>query len=221
MRTATLSSLRTQARRYADMVNSTFVTDAEVNEYINQSYAELYNQLIQSGGDYALSSTTIAVTSGTDTYALPATFWRVRGVDVDLGSGVPYTMRKFVFEERHRSPAGYGWSAGYQVMYRLHGDNIKFTPSPTSSYTVTLWYHAAPGRMTVDADTIDGVAGWEEYVVLGAAIKCLDKEESSTEVLARRQGIKLQEILSLRERDAAHPERVTDVLSANDYFWGV
>ena len=41
----TLASVRNQALQRADLVNSAFVTTAEVNQYINNSYAELWDLL--------------------------------------------------------------------------------------------------------------------------------------------------------------------------------
>lgn len=191
-RNATLQELRILARRYADMVHSTFVDEVEVNDYINASYAELYTLLVQSGCDYFWDSEDIAVTSATDTYPLPDDFMALRGVDVDFGDG-PYEALPYVFAERNFYPA---------------------TDSSAGSYTATIHYYPNPPKMVGDTDAIDGVAGWEEYVALGAAIKCLQKEESDTRDLQVRQQAKLMEIQGAAgQRDAGHPDRVTDVES--------
>ena len=47
----TLTQLIAAVRQRADFVNSQFVTDAELTSYINQSYFELYDLLIQKYGD--------------------------------------------------------------------------------------------------------------------------------------------------------------------------
>ena len=46
--TTTLANLITAARQKADMINSTFIQDAEWTDYINNSYAELYDILVSS-----------------------------------------------------------------------------------------------------------------------------------------------------------------------------
>jgi hypothetical protein len=47
-----LSELRTEVRRRSDMENSEFIKDAELTNYINQSYVELYDILISRFEDY-------------------------------------------------------------------------------------------------------------------------------------------------------------------------
>jgi hypothetical protein len=52
----TLAQLRTAVRQRSDQVNSQFCSDDEVNSYINQSYFELYDILIQKYGDNYFSA---------------------------------------------------------------------------------------------------------------------------------------------------------------------
>ena len=64
-----LNTLRDEARQRADQVNSEFVTDSELNGYLNNSWSELYDILVSKyQDDYFLTSTSITVTSGTSTY---------------------------------------------------------------------------------------------------------------------------------------------------------
>jgi len=55
----TLSELELAVRREADMVNSQFVTSAEVRSYINQSWAELYDRIVLFDQEYLLRYTDI------------------------------------------------------------------------------------------------------------------------------------------------------------------
>lgn len=50
----TLAELELAVRREADMVNSQFVTSAEVRSYINQSWAELYDRMVMFDQEYLL-----------------------------------------------------------------------------------------------------------------------------------------------------------------------
>ena len=71
----TLLQLRTQARDRADMTNSLFIADAELNNYINSSIAELHDLLIGAYDSYySILTSTFNTVSGTATYALPADF---------------------------------------------------------------------------------------------------------------------------------------------------
>lgn len=222
-RTATLLSLRTQVRQRADVEQHTRrFTDAEITLYLNQSWAELYELIIGSGEEFYLSSTTTTTTSAIDTYPLPADFYRLTGVDVDVGGPQPIPIRRFTFRERSRYLYLDGWSYGRPVSYRLWGGNIKFTPVPGGAYRVTIWYYPAPVSMSGDSDTIDGVAGWEEFIVLDAAIKCLHKDGRDASALVNQREIVRQRVLgSVIGRDAAEPERVTDIDATEYRLWNV
>ena len=80
-----LNTLRDEARQRADQVNTTFVTDSELNGYLNNSWSELYDILVSKyHDDYFLTSTSITVTSGTSSYSLPSNFYKARGVDLNI-----------------------------------------------------------------------------------------------------------------------------------------
>lgn len=214
-RTVTLSSLRSQVRQRADMVNSTFVSDAEVNQYINNSVAELYDILIQKfGNEYNITSSNITTVAGTDTYNLPSDFYKLVGVDL-LVSGTDYvSLLPFMFIERNRwngttARTAFGVSG---LRYHLIGSTVRFVPMPDAAQTIKLWYIPYISELGNDAATLDGVNGYEEYVIIDAAIKCLQKEESDVTVLALQKQAMLQRIESAAEnRDAGMGDRVSDV----------
>ncbi len=61
--------------------------------------------------------------------------------------------------------------------YRIVGATIQFNPTPADG-TYKVRYVPVPGTLSADGDTLDGVLGWEEYVILYAAYKLLQKEGS-------------------------------------------
>jgi hypothetical protein len=66
-------------------------------------------------------------------------------------------------------------------------------------------------ELTDDADTMDGVSGWGEYVIVDCVIKALQKEESDTSVAERQKAGLVQRIVDMAaNRDAANPLTVTD-----------
>lgn len=68
------------------------------------------------------------------------------------------------------------------------------------------------------AATVDGVNGWEEYLVVDAAIKALQKEESDVSVLLAQKALLQRRIESAAtNRDAAEPARVVDVTVTDVY----
>jgi uncharacterized protein YfkK (UPF0435 family)/uncharacterized protein YdcH (DUF465 family) len=214
-RTVTLSSIRTQVRQRADMVNSTFVDNDEINQFINNSITELYDLLVQKfGNEYFLNTYSFSTVAGTDSYALPTDFYKLTGVDI-LVNGTDYlTLRPFMFSERNR----FNGSVSRNILgvsdlrYRLLGSNIKFVPIPDSLQTIRLWYIPYVAELVSDSDTLNGVNGYEEYVIVDAAMKCLQKEESDVSVLfAQKQSLIKRIEEAAENRDVGYGERVSDV----------
>lgn len=220
-RTVTLLELRTQARQRADMENTQYVSDAEVNSYINSSIAELYDLLVQAFEDYYISSATITLVAGTDVYTLPNDFYKVLGVDLDTSTNFQnsITLRAYNFAERNRN-SFYGQVQSAQItdlQYHIQGPSIRFIPNPVQAGFVNLWYVPAATKLVADIDTFDGVNGYEEFIVWDVAMKLKTKEESdvSIEMMEKQRIIKrIQEAAS--QRDIGEPWRVTDVYGIND-----
>lgn len=95
--------------------------------------------------------------------------------------------------------------------------NTSFTVSNPASSSATLLAAAWS-----DTYTFDCVAGWEEYIIIDAAIKAAGKEESDTTVALLRQelaDVKQRIIDTAPSRDAATAPTVTDAASL-DAPWG-
>jgi hypothetical protein len=212
----TLLQLRNQVRQRADMVYSTFVTNEEINTFINSAMTELYDKLVAASEDYFIKSASIVTDGVNDTFSLPSDFYKLNGVDCSL-NGIDQTMEKFVFEDRHK----YLYNTNL-VRYRIIKNSIVFKPKP-SAQTITIWYTPAVVLLSSDTDVFDGVNGWEDFIVCDATIKCLMKEESDvTILLAEKQGIEQRIDAMKKNRDQARPDRVTDVtgLRGSAFFLG-
>lgn len=69
-----------------------------------------------------------------------------------------------------------------------------------------------------DAVTFSGVAGWEEYVIVDAAIKAGIKQENPVDELREEKAEMVKEIEALAEgRDAGQAHHVSDALGANSW----
>lgn len=219
--TLTLLELRTRVRQRADMENSSFVSDSELNGYINESYKELYDLLIESGEDYFITSTTFTITSG-NTQALPATFYKLKGVDDLTDPNSPATVGDLPFAERNMYNEPFFEvlpQYGSNVRYRVMGSNLAFYPITRAQKTYRLWYVPTVTIMTSDSDTCDGIQGWNEYVVVDAAIKCRIKEESSTTELNQAKVRLVSRIQSMkRDRDQSAPEKVARVRTRQNAY---
>lgn len=220
----TLLSLRTQAKQRANMEQSNFVSDSEWNSYINNAASALYDLLVQAYEDYylVLPAPEFTVTAGNSRQALPADFYKLRGLDYKLGTSDYVQVDQFQFGERN-SAKMIDVRRIYDeapVNYRIMGSYIQFLPEDRAPGTYKLWYIPRFVPMASDNDTFDGVNGWEEFIVVAAAIKALSKEESDTTDLVKEyQEIKDRIEGLAAERDAGVSERITDVYKFRRAYW--
>ncbi len=220
----TLEEIRTQLRNRIDRKNSQFFTDTELNTYISDSYKELYDILIQKfGDDYYVAAPHDFVTTNAETYDLPEDFYKLLGVDAQYNGATStngwVTLRQFMFQERNaytlpNYQAFYGIT---NLRYRLRDNSLWFTPVPSPGQLLRLYYCPRPNSLVDDADTVDGVSGWEEYIICDAAIKCMVKEESDPQAfMAQKQAVLTRVESAAENRNAGQPQTVSDV---NQSFW--
>jgi len=217
----TLGNLKTAARQRADMVNNNFVTDAELVTYINSSIAELHDLLVSCyGADYFTTSTTTATVSGTADYALPADFYKLKGVDIKMSDQF-YTVKPFNWNERNRNTdLSWGLISGPSIRYRLVGSNLKLVPTPSSAHVMKIWYIPKATALVSDGDVFDDINQFSEYVITDAAIKMLQKEESDVSVLfAQKQALTARIQAMANNRDAEKPDSISDIHAENDDYW--
>lgn len=190
----TLLTMRTEARQRADQENSSFISDAELNGYLNKSARKLWDMLIDADASYKFSSATLTTTGLSDTLPLPTDFYKLLLLDY-TSSGQRRPLDKIDFFERT-----YGTTpvAGIQL-------NLEYAPPFTD--------------LVNDADTFDGINGWEEFVEIDAAIKCLNKEETDPGTLLLEKAEIVARIEKMRRRDFANPERTRDVRKPYSYFY--
>tara|TARA_R110000823_G_scaffold46269_1_gene118657 strand:+ start:110 stop:778 length:669 start_codon:yes stop_codon:yes gene_type:complete len=207
------------------MVGSAFVSDAEIVDYINVAMSEVHDILVTKFEDYYVKDSSESPKSGD--YALPADnpgalptdFYKALGVDLTVG-GLTYRLKPYSFQERnmYNSPGVVASMIG-NTMYHIQGNKIKFIPDPAISGTAKLHYvpeatYFSSGTTTA---TVLSVApqvakGYEEYVVIDAAIKCLQKEESDVQVLLIQKQQQLQRIeQAAGKRDAGESYAIGDV----------
>jgi hypothetical protein len=214
-KTVTLLSLRTQIRQRADMENAGLVADAELTQYINNSIGEFDDLLLAADAATRRKTTTISVVANQDTYALPSDFRDLKGVEYLL-SGTSYLdVRALPFEQRNRfalSPAPQ-LPGVVPFRYFLNSDgsswSLVFKPIPSAGATVRAWYTPAFTSLAADGDTLDGVNGLEEFVVVDCAIKCLQKEESDVSALfAQKSALVARIEATAKARDQSEPQKV-------------
>ena len=232
--TITCGDLMTAVRRRADMEGSTFVTDAEIRSYINVAMAELHDILVQKYEDYYISSTTYTLPITDNKGTLPDAFYKMLGVDFTV-SGNTYRVRPYKFEERNMYGSA-STTAGLanNLTYHVQGNEIHFRPADAlPSGTVTIYYVPQASQFSLDGlDDLEALRtnnraiapGYEEYIVIDAAIKCLLKEEADVTVhLVQRESARRRIEEAAGKRDAGEPYAISDVntgTAISDFYTG-
>lgn len=211
----TLLQLRTRARQRADMVNSTFVTDAELTNLINLGLSELYDIVVSAFEDYFTISSTFTVASG-NTYTLPTNFYKLRGLDFSV-NGSYQGCREFNFNDRNNSSQDLSWMNNNVSArsYRVMADTLLLQPTNSATGSYRLWYVPSPTFLVADADLVPeslSKFGWDEYIVLWAAERMLSKEESPiTDVANERQQIAGRITAMAANRQVDQSSTISDV----------
>jgi hypothetical protein len=232
-RLVTLSTLQTRVQQRCNVEfasNATIVSTAELTDMVNEGVAELYDLItLTDDQSYYLKSIVFNTNASTDTYAIGAgqaisvtDFYKLRGVDVTFGQNIVLTARPFMWSERNRYKWYPGWIYSQPIFYRLTGNALKFIPQPNGQFTCTMWYIPTAPLLVNAADTFDGIDGFEEFVVLAAAVKLLTKQEQTehAQVLAAERERTKDRVLGMAmHRDAENPPRVQDV-QINDGWIG-
>ncbi len=202
------------------MVNSTFCTDPEITSYINQSKQELDDLVVSAlGEDYYASSVTFSTAANVANYSLSTqttgTFYKLLGVDVSIG-GQWQDVKPYNFHDRN---AFQGTDVDGNYRYRIFGGNIILKPTPTAATSIQLHFVPTQNKFVTANDVIDDINGWSEFIVVSAAIKMKDKEESDTGVLfAQLNAIKKRIETMAPNRDAGEAMTDADVTGTTEFY---
>lgn len=205
----TLLAIRNRAKQESDNVGQSVLTDPEWDSLIQSSYQELYALIAQNFGCDYFTQGTSAYSFTTDginqlftlpdgTGAYPA-FFKLLGVDLQVSSPAQWvTLTEFAFADRNK--------------YSQFNTQI-----PPAGQVIRVYYVPRLTLPTLDVDTIDGVNGWEEYLVVDACIKALAKEESDVSVMmARKQALIERLNAEVANRNATgQAGKILDVMGRN------
>lgn len=219
----TVGNIKTECRQRTNKESSDFYTEQEMASMVSQSYKELWDILAQKFGDDYFVATPYTYTTGQDVqlYQLPSDFKALLGVEVALNPTDPnswITLRPFEFIQRNlwNYPNVYTFYGVTNMRYRLNGNNIMIVPITQSGQTLRIWYVPRPNQLIYDTDTVDAIAGWEEYIVADVCIKMLGKEESDVSLYMVQKQALLKRIEEAAEnRNIGEPETVSDAKQRN------
>lgn len=138
---------RTELRdlvRTQTLVEVDDLTDAKVDNLFDQAIRDVS---VRFDWPYLAKIDTIAVTNGTDTYALPADCDRVHTILL-AGSTAPLEE---VAASTGLSAEGLSPSSGTPSWFFIWGENFVLRPVPDADNTLTVYYFRTPTLMTDDA----------------------------------------------------------------------
>ena len=219
-----LRQLIDEVRDRADQPGSAtsgFITDKEMTIWINSSIAELHDLLITSyGADYYLNKGDIALSEGTESYTLPADFYKLKGVDLKNSSisSRPFNLRPYNFNERNNY-SQYSNTVYENYRYRVGGNSLYLIPheSINSGDIVTLWYHPIATKLSLETDEFNGINGYEEYVILDCCIKAAIKEESDAASYYQQKSDMKMRIIESADNRSEGGLMMTDVYAENEF----
>ncbi len=188
-RTVTLTQLRSDIATQADIVGATArYPNATLNRFINQSIQRFREKLSSEGATHYLVNVAGTLTPGAispfpfgviDLSAVNPSVVRTYGVDITLTSGIVTTLSHSPFQSRadFGGPIVKGepraW-AHYQTR------KVAIMPAPSEAYPYNVWYLPVLADLAADADTFDGVAGWEDFIVWDVVTRLIIRDQYLT-----------------------------------------
>lgn len=209
----TLVELRDKIRERGE-IRSVYVTDANLNVWINDSIKDLYDQIVSSNPDaFFRVSDNISVVSGREAYELPEDFAALRRVEV-LYSGADDWRGLATYSLGGRSTLNLSEEEAPFWRYRQMGSKLYLIPTPNAAGTVRVMYIPVPPSLSEDGDSLDFFFGWDEYVVLDCLVKHAQKEESDSSPFLAKQAACLDRILSrTKVHNYGEPATIRDIYS--------
>lgn len=214
----TLATLSERALQRSNLEGgSPFIKPFELTDLINGSIAKWVDEVRGTtwNGTYARSPHVFSTVANLAKYPLPQDFLSLLSVDVAIANGQPVISAQSYQEEQRNASRSFpllgGWGIAQPIYYQVQGTDIAFIPVPQGAYSVTVNYVPTAPVLSDPDDSIDAINGWEEFIVLDAAIKCLLKagENDSIPQLNARLGEERERIRSMApRRDMQTAERV-------------
>lgn len=213
-RPVTLGEALTRIYRRADLESATdrFPRAEVVDEY-NESLAALYDRMLRARGpDYFEKSAVITTDGVAMSFDLPADFLELLSVEL-TANGKAGRLRAYDREQR----PDIGVATGFLLRGKSAtspSDTIELLPLVASGARVEVFYVPSAPKLVLDADTFDGVSGWEEYAILDTAAKLLLKNNKLDRVAtlrAMREDVGQRIDALAPRRNASGPAQVVNV----------
>lgn len=197
-RTVTLADLVSELEERADIQGDQSIDAAAKKTLINKGITDLYDELVAAAPpDYYLKDFAITTTGAEAGYALPSDFLKLRRVQALLA----------------------GTSQRRSLLPMQPDERVAIVPS-TGASLIVEYIPVAP-TLVADSDTFDGVNGWDEAVVLWAAVKVFQKKRLPIGDLAGQYQQMMARIRANAYQDPGSPPMIQRASLRRSYFpWG-
>lgn len=207
--TRTLAQLRQSFLVRGQYENSGDITPSVANELLNDALVESQNLIVQRWDDYyTVVSTSWVTVAGTQSYALPSDFYKLRKVEV-LFSGQatdPNACWQRVYpvsvDDTHRRHI----LIAKRYKYRAALGQLLLYPCPEVVETVRVYYIALPPQLVLDTDTVEFDTPIEQKLVLHIALRdAYQRQDLPTQEIEAKIAQLVSQVRTNSDHDAGEP----------------
>jgi len=197
---ATLADIRARVLDAVDHSGTSYHVANRVRDYINDGLSRLHDILINTFDDYSRATQSISLVSGTETYALPATYYKTIKVFY-LNGGRRFAVSRFSLENIE----------GYKV-------------GPLNAGSVEHWHTTCFVPLSGESDAVDAniQPGWEDYAAMHAAGRLMIRErQDPTPFFTERDriGSMIEAMAATRTQEAIGISDVSRRWEVNQYAY--
>lgn len=216
----TLDDLRADVRSKADEESTGFITNTEVDRFINQGYNLVYSKITQRFEDYFITKSSPASTvADQEGYSLPS--GTIKLVKVEWRPSTSSSPRDWRRVDKTSINNTQRWDASVRGIwtysngaspykYFLAGNSIYFDPCPNEVFSYRFWTVNTPTRLSAGSDEPVIPEIYHPCISEFGAIHCLRK---SGETLFKESmelwALELQNLLDTVDIRDVQPETMT------------
>lgn len=215
---ATLSQLIGRVRFFIDEPTPQNYTDADITYALNVAQQDVAKEIVHTYEDYFEKQSVLnpggnppGTIPGVELYALPADFLKFKRIERgDTGETVPaLDLNEKIINGTLLNILPI---ANLGLSFYVSGNNVGFTPTPTSVIPITMTYVYRLADMVNSSDVSDIPAEHHDMMAVRAALDAFIKDEGITQPLENRWNFLLDQLhRTLRQRQVQEPKRVRQV----------
>lgn len=224
------TNLIADVRNRSDLGASLYRTDAQIRRYLNESHRRMTAKLLRLfGSGYYEATTTVETTADQQWTTMPTDMFILRNLRVTLNSDQRIDIGRADSGEIDKDTGTNGWDTFLaSPRHRILGGRFYWFPTPRAVHVVTVNYVTnetsfntggnAILELTTGTDYIDGYWGFEQWVVLDAAMKIKkDQDEDVKDLMTEQDGVWADFSAIADMRNEQHAPRVRDSYSESNF----